>query len=371
MTTMDAAAIRRASPRLYLALALSVASLGLGGCESGASLFSGGFGTSIFGGGNSEPQAIADAAPQPPAQQPVAKIALLPIVGAPESVARQIELDFTGNVLQQRVAVATTKNERVDYTLRGYLVAAKEKQNTKISYIWDVTDPTGKRVNRVTGEEVLPSGGSKDPWAALTPQVTQALAAKAANSFTSWLNTRGTAASETPVASSSPMPASGTPLAEVAPAKKARQATASIPPASPPPAEPAAAKPAVASPAAGRLVAVVPRVQGAPGDGSQSLSEAIRQELQGRGVGLVEVASANTYRVEGIVKLGEAKDGKQPILIEWQVKDPKGKKLGTVSQRNEIPAGSLDGEWGATAQQAAGAAVQGIVKLLPQKTAAN
>ncbi len=98
-----------------------------------------------------------------------------------------------------------------------------------------------------------------------------------------------------------------------------------------------------------------------------SRSEAIRQELQGRGVGLVDVASANTYRVEGIVKLGEAKDGKQPILIEWQVKDPKGKKLGTVSQRNENPGGSLDGEWGATAQQAAGAAVQGIVKLLPQK----
>jgi hypothetical protein len=368
---MDAAATRRASPRFYLALALSVASLGLGGCESGASLFSGGFGTSIFGGGNSEPQSVANAAPPAATQQPIAKIALLPIVGAPESVARQIELDFTGNVVQQRVAVATTKNETVDYTLRGYLVAAKEKNNTKVSYIWDVTDPSGKRVNRVTGEEVLPGGGSKDPWAALTPQVTQTLAAKAATSFTTWLNNRGNPSSEVPVASSGTAPASGTPLADAGQGKKARQATASLPQEKAPTAEPAAAKAAVASPAAGQLVAVVPRVQGAPGDGSQSLSEAIRQELQGRGVGLVDVASANTYRVEGIVKLGDAKDGKQAILIEWQVKDPKGKKLGTVSQRNEIPAGSLDGEWGATAQQAAGAAVQGIVKLLPQKTAAN
>lgn len=370
MTTMDAAATRRASPRFYLALALSVASLGLGGCETGSSLFSGGFGTSIFGGGNSDPQPVANAATPAPAQQPVAKIALLPIVGAPESVARQIELDFTGNVLQQRVAVATSKDERVDYTLRGYLVAAKEKNNTKVSYIWDVTDPSGKRVNRVTGEEVLPGGGSKDPWAALTPQVTQTLAAKAATSFTSWLSTHRSGGTDTPVASQA-IPASGTPVADAGQTKKGRQATASLPPAQQPAAEPAAPKPALAQPASGQLVAVVPRVQGAPGDGSQSLSEAIRQELQGRGVGLVEVASANTYRVEGIVKLGEAKDGKQPILIEWQVKDPKGKKLGTVSQRNEIPAGSLDGEWGATAQQAAGAAVQGIVKLLPQKTAAN
>ena len=53
------------------------------------------------------------------------------------------------------------------------------------------------------------------------------------------------------------------------------------------------------------------------------------------------------------------------------MRDPRGKKLGTVSQRNEIPEGSLDGEWGPTATQAAGAAAQGIVKLLPQPKATN
>ena len=40
----------------------------------------------------------------------------------------------------------------------------------------------------------------------------------------------------------------------------------------------------------------------------------------------------------------------------------KGKKLGTVSQKNDIPEGSLDGAWGRTADQAAGAAVQGIAE---------
>jgi hypothetical protein len=47
------------------------------------------------------------------------------------------------------------------------------------------------------------------------------------------------------------------------------------------------------------------------------------------------------------------------------VKDPHGKKLGTVSQKNDIPEGSLDGAWGRVADQAANAAVQGILKLLP------
>ena len=72
------------------------------------------------------------------------------------------------------------------------------------------------------------------------------------------------------------------------------------------------------------------------------------------------------YRVEGAVTLGAAREGKQAIQIEWVVKDPQGKRLGTVSQKNDIPEGSLDGAWGRTADQAAGAAVQGIVKLLPR-----
>lgn len=360
MTTIYAAAARRINPKLALALLMGMTAVGLGGCESNSSLFNGGFGSSIFG--NNAEQPVAEAPPPPTSpQQQLAKISLAPIIGAPENVARQIQQDFVNSAQTQRVAVAASKDERVDYTLRGYLVAAKEKRNTKVSYIWDVTDPTGKRVNRVTGEEVLPGHGSKDPWAAVTPEVSQSLATKAATSFVAWLSANN---GQAPVAAAPPTaPASAdAPVATSTQATKQRQATASIP--SP---KPVATPAAVERPT--QLVAVVPQVVGAPGDGSQSLSEAIRQELQSKGISLANAPSASTYRVEGTVKVGEAKDGKQPIVIEWNVKDPKGKKLGTVSQRNEIPAGSLDGEWGSTAQQAAGAAVQGIVKLLPQKTA--
>ncbi len=363
MTTIDAAAARRFNPRISLAIALGLVGFGLAGCSGGSSLSD--FGSGIFGSSNSA-QPVAEA--QPPAapaqpQQPLAKIALAPIIGAPDNVARQIQQDFTSTVQTQRVSVAASKDERVDYTLRGYLVAAKEKSGTKVSYIWDVTDGTGKRVNRVTGEEVLPGHGSKDPWAALTPEVSQSLASKAANSFVGWLAAHGS----TPVAASS-QPSSITNTASVPEPAQPRKTRTATPAAS----EQPTAAPRTTASAGGGLTAVVPRVAGAPGDGSQALAEAIKQELAGRGVNLAEAPNASTYRVEGSVKVGEAKDNRQPIVIEWVVKDPQGKKLGTVSQRNEIPAGSLDGEWGATAQQAAGAAVQGIVKLLPaQKTASN
>ncbi len=96
-------------------------------------------------------------------------------------------------------------------------------------------------------------------------------------------------------------------------------------------------------------IAMVPSVTGAPGDGSVALTGALQRELTKNGIALTESASAQTYRVEGKVAVGEGANGKQPIQIDWTVKDPAGKKLGTVSQKNEIPQGSLDGAWGKTA----------------------
>ena len=84
-----------------------------------------------------------------------------------------------------------------------------------------------------------------------------------------------------------------------------------------------------------------------------------------------QAAAQSTRAPKQLAQQPTNKDGKQPINIEWLVRDPQGKKLGTVSQKNEIPEGSLDGPWEKTAEQAAGAAAQGIVKLLPPQKAVN
>ena len=354
MRTRNAAAARRKHLGRTLSIFAVLAAVGLAGCESANSLF----GSSASA--TQDSMAAAPVAPQPP----LAKVMVAPIIGAPDAVAKQIQQEFTSAIEKQRVAVAVAKDERVDYTLRGYIVAAKDKQGTKVSYIWDVTDPTGKRVNRVTGEEMASAGGSKDPWAALTPAVAQSIAGKAANSFATWLTTRGQAA----VASATPHPAGvgaqahaeGAPAEAKAPAPAKAAVAAATPP--------AAGGTATGSISNdGPLAAVVPAVNGAPGDGGTSLASALQRELSGKGISVANKSAAAAYRVEGTVTMGAAKEGKQPIQIEWLVRDPQGKKLGTVSQRNEIPEGSLDGPWGKTAEQAAGAAAQGILKLLPQK----
>lgn len=359
MTTINAAAAQRWHPKMALAVLVALAGLSLAGCETSSSLF--GWNTPAA------PETVA-APPPPAALPPLAKVTVAPIVGAPDAIAKQIQQEFTSAVEKQRVAVTASKEERADYTLRGYIVAAKDKSAAKVSYIWDVTDPSGKRVNRISGEEVVSANATKDPWSAITPQVAQSIAGKAASSFVSWLPSQSNGAAANVAQPSSvgapPTAAAAPPSGVVKRVAAAKQ-------------QPGAAA-AAASPTTGSIgregpvTAVVPSVTGAPGDGSASLTAAVQRELTSKGVAVADKSTTVAYRVEGTVTLGEPKQGKQSIHIEWLVRDPQGKKLGTVSQRNEIPEGSLDGEWGPTATQAAGAAAQGIVKLLPQsKTATN
>ena len=151
MTDINAAAARRNFGRSALIAITTVLGLGLAGCETSGSLFGGASLPSLE-------QQLASA-PPPPVAAPVAskKVAIAPVIGAPDAVAKQIADQMTQAMTQQRIAVAASPTEQADFTLRGYIVAAREKTNTKVSYIWDVTDQAGKRVNRITGEELAPA----------------------------------------------------------------------------------------------------------------------------------------------------------------------------------------------------------------------
>lgn len=348
MTTIDAAAARRGNKSVAFAVIAALMGLGLGGCETGANLFA----------NNANTDTLSVTGQPSATNGQMAKIAIAPVIGAPDTVAKQLEQQLASAIEAQKISVAKDPNAKAEFTLRGYVVSAREKGRTKVSYIWDVTDPTGKRVNRITGEEVLTGAQSKDPWTSVTPQVVGTISSKTAGSLVTWLPTQSAAA----VAMSTPSAATGT----VSPA--ATPLSYSGPAASPPASPSAAGGPATTGSIArdGGVAAMVPSVVGAPGDGSVALTSAIQRELTRSGVALTETASAQTYKVEGKVVVGQGQNGKQPIQIDWDVKDPQGKKLGTVSQKNEIPQGSLDGAWGKTADAAASAAAQGIVKLLPQ-----
>jgi hypothetical protein len=263
------------------------------------------------------------------------KVAVAPIIGTPPQVATDLT-DALVAAGKDRNLTLIPGGSGGNYTLRGYLVATNERGGAKISYIWDVTDAQGGRVARVSGDEMISGRASGDPWTAVDSATLRSIAGKTTSQLAATLSRGGGAPSA--VAASEPSPATT-----------------------------ATAAPAAAKSAKPNGVVVAP-VAGAPGDGQRSLTTALKKRLYAGGIKLANGTTDNVYMVKGSVVLSEASGGKQSIRIDWLVLDPSGRKLGTVSQQNTIPRGSLNGPWGAVADAAAGAAAAGIIKLLPKSS---
>jgi len=267
------------------------------------------------------------------------KIAVAPIIGTTPQVAQQLS-DALVTAGSDRGLTIVREGSKANYTLRGYLIATTEGKGAKVTYIWDVNDAGGQRVARVSGEEVVAGRAGADPWANVDAAAIRSIAGKTASQLAASMPHGNGSASAVAAASDA------TPTA-----------TASTPPPQP-----------AAAPAPKANGVVVAPVAGAPGDGTRSLTTALKKRLYAGGVKLANGTNANVYMVKGTVSLTDASGGKQSIRIDWQVLDPSGKKLGTVSQQNTIPRGSLNGPWGAIADAAAGAAATGIIKLLPKSS---
>jgi hypothetical protein len=112
-----------------------------------------------------------------------------------------------------------------------------------------------------------------------------------------------------------------------------------------------------------RAVAVLP-VKGAPGNGNDELTRAMRETLAKAGWPVLKAPRADALTVAGNVVLADPKGGNQQVKVNWVVKHPQGKTLGDIKQNNAVPAGSLDKGFGDAAIMVAEAAATGIFDLI-------
>ncbi len=108
----------------------------------------------------------------------------------------------------------------------------------------------------------------------------------------------------------------------------------------------------------------IPPVDGAPGDGRISLTDALRERLRRSGYRIARDVGTADYILLGAVRLDPPADGRQHITLTWALIAPDGREMGRVEQQNSIPAGQLDGPWGAIAAAAAEGAAAGMNDLL-------
>lgn len=290
-------------------------------------------------------------------------VAVSPVLGVPQKYTSKVTDQLIASMKEKGVQVVDANDAQ--YILKAAYIAMPEpKKGTKVTYSIDVTDKAGNRVRRIEGEELVSPKRGGDAWTHVTDEAVQKVAIKSATDINAWIENPSAPANPVAVAeatdaSQSAKPAH--PAQKVASAKSASQTSSLSAAVVSPLSHQAAAK----APHKSEVIALVPNVTGAPGDGQTALADAMKRALNQRGVKLTDASAAGVYKIQGHVEMGAAADGQQPITIRWLVVDPSGKQMEkTVVQNNKVEAGRLDKNWGDIADQAAGAAAVEVMKLL-------
>jgi hypothetical protein len=119
------------------------------------------------------------------------------------------------------------------------------------------------------------------------------------------------------------------------------------------------------APGGGRIRVSVRKVDGAPGDGNNSLASSLTIVLKHQDLEVVDASNGKPdLDVDCDVKLDPVKNGQQHVKITWRVSRAGGGEVGQVAQENDVPRGRLDGPWGDVAYSVAMAAEGGILQLV-------
>jgi hypothetical protein len=119
------------------------------------------------------------------------------------------------------------------------------------------------------------------------------------------------------------------------------------------------------APGGGRIRVAVRKVDGAPGDGDNSLASSLATVLKHQDIELVDATNGKPdLDVDCDVKLDAVKNGEQHVKIVWHVLRAGGGEVGQVAQENDVPRGRLDGPWGDIAYSVAMSAEGGIMQLV-------
>jgi hypothetical protein len=344
------------------------------------------------GGVSNKPYAKLDGSPEGNLLPP---LTLTSVNGLPQSKLQPFKDALSASAGRRDIAIVEGAFETGSFGLAGNFDIQPAGGQVRLAYDWTLSDKAGTVLHTIASDEKAPAAGG-DPWAAITTEVLQRVAAYTAESLSSRLSQLGYATQVgglPPPLDSFVQAQSGAEKdidyetlhgpGRVDPAELAAMPSEDIPAetgsldkpaadtavaAAEPPPEAAKAKEEQAAKAAKadyqiKAVAVIP-VKGSPGLGNAELTRAMRETLKSAGWPVLSAPRADALVIGGKVKVSKAAGETQKVSLAWTITAPNGKVLGTISQSNMVPVGAIDVGWGDTAIQVAEAAALGIFDLV-------
>ncbi len=132
-------------------------------------------------------------APAPTAQNAAlvaaARIQFAPIVGASVDAATSLSERLAIRARERGMTLTGGGDTRTTLVLKGYFTPLTEGKQTTTIYVWDVYDPSGNRVHRISGQQKAPSAGGEG-WQSVSPETMRTIADATVDQLAAWLSSR-------------------------------------------------------------------------------------------------------------------------------------------------------------------------------------
>jgi hypothetical protein len=232
-------------------------------------------------------------------------VTVMPVAGVPTALGYRLSTAIAAAFRDAEIPAAVEVGNRGSFVVMGSAktIAASRLEET-LEIEWDVAAPSGQLLGNYVQQERLPLGQSAGPTPAHLAEIAQRGVAQLV----------GLVRDDMPVA----------------------RMTEGI---------------------------AIGAIDGAPGDGGDSLRNAFEFVLRQSGIPVARPEHGEAVTLVGAVEVTPPADGKQKVAIRWVLLMPDGSEIGDVKQENAVPAGSLDHHWGNTALLVAEAAYDGIISL--------
>ncbi|PSJ60587.1 hypothetical protein [Kumtagia ephedrae] len=135
--------------------------------------------------------AAASSTPAPPTGPSAALVAnariqFAPIVGTSVEAATALSERLASRARERGMRLTGSADTSTTHMLKGYFTPLVEGKETTVIYVWDVYDPTGNRIHRISGQQKAASADG-DGWASVPSTAMQAIADQTIDQLANWL----------------------------------------------------------------------------------------------------------------------------------------------------------------------------------------
>lgn len=115
----------------------------------------------------------------------VGKVYFAPIVGAPVDKVSAFSAKLGPAGTANGVKLVASTDPGRTHEIKGYFSAFTESDSITVVHVWDVISPSGQRVHRIQGQEVV-SGTAAELWASIPDATMHAIADKVIAEYAAW-----------------------------------------------------------------------------------------------------------------------------------------------------------------------------------------